>query len=133
MKKSLIVLSITCIAFILTGFISKLAQEPWPVPDKYVKMANPVKADAASIAEGKELYVKHCQSCHGKKGKGDGTKAAQLDTDCGDFTTAAFAKQTDGAVFYKTLEGRKDMPSYKKKIPDQNEVWSVVNYVRTLK
>ena len=133
MKKSLIALSITCFAFFLVSFISEKGQEPWPVPDKYVKMANPVKADAASIAEGKELYVKHCQSCHGKKGKGDGTKAAQLDTDCGDFTTADFAKQTDGAVFYKTLEGRKDMPSYKKKIPEQSEIWSVVNYVRTLK
>jgi mono/diheme cytochrome c family protein len=132
MKKSLWVLSISCLAFMLVSFISKQAQEPWNAPEKYVKMANPVKADAASIAEGKELYVKHCQSCHGKKGKGDGSKAAQLDTDCGDFTTAAFAKQSDGSLFYKTLEGRKDMPSYKKKIPDQNEIWSVVNYVRTL-
>jgi mono/diheme cytochrome c family protein len=133
MKKSLLVLSISCVALMLAGFITKQTQQPWPVPDKYVKMANPVKADAASIAEGKELYAQHCASCHGKKGKGDGSKAAQLDTDCGDFTTGDFAKQSDGAIFYKTLEGRKDMPSYKKKIPDQNEIWSVVNYVRTLK
>ena len=132
MKKSLLILSISCLAFMLVSFISKQVQEPWNAPEKYAKMANPVKADAASIAEGKELYVKHCQSCHGKKGKGDGSKAAQLDTDCGDFTTAAFAKQSDGSIFYKTQEGRKDMPSYKKKIPDQNEIWSVVNYVRTL-
>ena len=133
MKKSILVLSIACLAFMLAGFMSKQTQQPWPVPDKYVKMANPVKADAASIAEGKELYAQHCASCHGKKGKGDGSKAAQLDTECGDFTSADFAKQSDGAIFYKTLEGRKDMPSYKKKIPDQNEIWSVVNYVRTLK
>jgi len=132
MKKSMLVLSVICLAFMLVGFISKQTQQPWPVPDKFVKMANPVKADAASIAEGKELYTKHCASCHGKKGKGDGSKAAQLDTECGDFTSADFAKQTDGSLFYKTSEGRKDMPSYKKKIPEQNEIWSVVNYVRTL-
>jgi mono/diheme cytochrome c family protein len=133
MKKILAALSFFGVAGLLTGFGISGSQEPWPVPDKFVKMANPVKVDATSIAEGKELYVKHCQSCHGKKGKGDGPKAAQLDTDSGDFTKGEFQKQSDGALFYKTVEGRKDMPSFKKKIPDQDEVWSVVNYLRTLK
>lgn len=117
---------------LMTGFRSEF-QNDWPVPDKYKKMANPVKADAASIAEGKTLWAKHCQSCHGKMGLGDGSKAAQLKTDPGNFSKAAFQSQSDGAIFYKTLEGREDMPSFKKKIPDQNEIWSIVNYVRTFK
>lgn len=133
MKRNLTVLSVFGVAFLLMAFVSRKANDPWPVPDKYVKMANPVKSDAASIAAGKELYNQHCQSCHGKKGKGDGPKAAQLDTECGDFTSADFQKQTDGSIFYKTFEGRKDMPSYKKKIPEQNDIWSIVNYVRTMK
>ena len=133
MKRNLIPLSAFGLAFMLMAFVSHKQNDPWPVPDKYQKMANPVKSDAASIANGKELYAQHCQSCHGKKGKGDGPKAAQLDTECGDFTTADFQKQPDGALFYKTFEGRKDMPSYKKKIPDQNDIWAVVNYMRTLK
>ena len=116
MKKILFMFLIVAGATTLLSFATQ-KNDPWPVPDKYQKMANPVASDAASIATGKELYNKHCASCHGKKGKGDGPKAAQLDTDCGDFTTAAFAKQTDGALFYKTFEGRKDMPSFKKKIP----------------
>ncbi len=117
---------------LMTGFRSEF-QNDWPVPDKYKKMANPVKADAASIAEGKTLWAKHCQSCHGKMGLGDGSKAAQLKTDPGNFSKAAFQSQSDGAIFYKTLEGREDMPSFKKKIPDQNEIWSIVNYMRTFK
>ncbi|MBL7738851.1 MAG: c-type cytochrome [Chitinophagaceae bacterium] len=133
MKKNLTLLVAGSIAFMLMAFISKNQNDPWPVPDKYQKMVNPVKSDAASVANGKELYVQHCQSCHGKKGKGDGPKADQLDTECGDFTSAAFHKQSDGALFYKTYEGRKDMPSYKKKIPDQNDIWAVVNYMRTMK
>ena len=129
MKKNI---ALVCVSLFVMAFMPKYQKEPWTVPDKYVKMANPVKADATSIAEGKELYLQHCQSCHGKKGKGDGSKAAQLDTDCGDFTSADFKKLSDGAIFYKTFEGRKDMPSYKKKIPDQNEIWSLVNYMKTL-
>jgi len=133
MKKYASFLFASFLLIFLMSFVSRFQKDPWPVPDKYQKMTNPVKADATSIATGKDLYTQHCQSCHGKKGKGDGSKAAQLDTDPGDFTKPDLQKQVDGALFYKTSEGRKDMPSFKKKIPDQNDIWSVVNYMRTLK
>ena len=124
-----------CIVFIITaGFtLIQKQKDPWPVPDKYLKMVNPVKADAESLALGKELWSKHCQSCHGKSGKGDGSKAAQLKTQVEDLGKPDIQKQPDGAFFYKTLEGREDMPSFKKKIPDQEDIWAVVNYVRTFK
>jgi mono/diheme cytochrome c family protein len=118
---------------VISSFILKSSQTPWVAPEKAAKMPNPIKSDATSIADGKALWVKHCQSCHGKSGLGDGSKAAQLKTEPGNFTTAEFQKQSDGAIFYKTSEGRDDMPSFKKKIPDQDELWSIVNYVRTLK
>lgn len=136
MKKKITLLITGCISLVLFGFVANktMLQEPWPVPDSYKNKANPVaKTDADALQTGKELYAQHCQSCHGKKGKGDGSKASQLDTDPGDFTTAKFQAQTDGAIFYKTFEGRKDMPSYKKKIPAANDIWAVVNYMRTLK
>ena len=133
MKKYISILFIVSFATVIMAFVPKTQNDPWPVPDKYKNMANPVKADATSIATGKELYTQHCKSCHGTKGKGDGPKAAQLDTECGDFTKPATQSQTDGALFYKTFEGRKDMPSFKKKIADQNDIWTIVNFVRTLK
>lgn len=118
---------------VLMSFMYSSQPKPWPVPEKNSKMVNPVKSDATSIASGKTLYNTHCKSCHGSKGKGDGSKAAQLDTECGDFTTATFHSQPDGALFFKTSEGRKDMPSFKKKIPDAEDIWALVNYMRTLK
>lgn len=133
MKKSVLMLSMACAAFLLLSFVTRKFNDPWPVPEKYQKMANPVKSDAASLEKGKALWGQHCKSCHGSKGKGDGPKAAQLDTECGDFTTADYQKQSDGALFYKTYEGRKDMPSFKKKIPEQDDIWAVVNYMRTMK
>ena len=129
MKRNVFALSAVTLA--LVSFT--VAGDPWPVPDKYNKMSNPVKSDATSLATGKEVWAKHCQSCHGKSGKGDGSKAAQLKTAPDDFTKADFQKQTDGAMFYKTAEGRDDMPSFKKKITDQEEIWAVVNYMRTFK
>ena len=133
MKKYISILFTVMFVTVLMAFVPKTQNDPWPVPDKYKNMANPVKSDATSLATGKELYTQHCKSCHGTKGKGDGPKAAQLDTECGDFTKPEFKKQTDGELFYKTLEGRKDMPSFKKKIADQDDIWAVVNYMRSLK
>ena len=117
----------------LTGFRSIEFQKPWPVPDNFKKMKNPVTADAASIATGKALWNTHCKSCHGAKGLGDGSKAAQLNTEPGNFSTTVFQSQPDGSIFYKTTEGRDDMPSFKKKIPDADDRWSVVNFIRSLK
>jgi mono/diheme cytochrome c family protein len=114
-------------------FKTKQQNDPWPVPEKYNKMKNPVKSDAESLAAGKTLWVKHCQSCHGKSGLGDGSKAAQLKTEAGNFSKADVQSQSDGALFYKSSEGRDDMPSFKKKIPDADDMWAIVNYIRTFK
>ncbi len=107
--------------------------KPWDVPEAYAKKANPVKSDGESVQNGKALWSKHCASCHGKKGAGDGSKAAELETEMNDFSMDDVQKQSDGALFYKILEGRKDMPTFKKKIQDEEDIWSLVNYSRTLK
>ena len=117
----------------LAAFNPFQQKKPWPVPDNYKSMKNPVASDPAAVTEGKALYATHCKSCHGTKGLGDGTKAATLKTEAGDFSKSDFQSQTDGALFYKTSEGREDMPSFKKKIPDADERWSIVSYLRTFK
>jgi mono/diheme cytochrome c family protein len=131
--KSIFFLFGVIIAGLMAFTSKKIFQTAWPVPDAYKNKVNPLKGDAGSVATGKTLYNQHCKSCHGTKGKGDGPKASQLDTECGDFTKSTFQAQTDGSIFYKTYQGRKDMPSYKTKIPDANDIWAVVNYMRTLK
>jgi mono/diheme cytochrome c family protein len=134
MKKKISVLLAGLFMVTMLAFVPKSSnQTEWKVPDAEKNKVNPLKGDAASLTNGKALYNTHCKSCHGTKGKGDGPKAAQLDTECGDFTKAAFQSQTDGALFYKTKVGRKDMPSFKTKIPDADDLWAVVNYMRTFK
>ncbi len=117
----------------LSAFGPNNEKKPWPVPDAAKSKRNPVVSNAESIAAGKALWNTHCKSCHGAKGLGDGSKAAQLKTEPGDFSKAETQSQTDGSLFYKTSEGRDDMPSFKKKIPDADEIWSIVNFMRTLK
>ena len=126
-------------SFLLIGIIfamsfisfSAFDQDEWVVPDKYEKMTNPTDP-SVDLDIGKDLYSKHCKSCHGKEGYGDGTKADEVEGDLGDFSSAEFQSQSDGAIFYKSYIGRNDMPNYEKKIPDEEDVWLIVNYIRTL-
>ena len=132
--KSKFLTPLAVIVFIVIASAFKMDQpKPWVVPEKNVKTANPVKTSAASVSAGKSLWSEHCASCHGKTGLGDGNKAAQLKTQPSDFSKAAFQSQTDGSLYYKIAEGRDDMPSFKKKIPEAEEIWNLVNFVRTLK
>jgi len=124
--------------FITLGIISlgllsfnKLIQEEWKIPDKYQKMKNSTEANAENLSIGKSLYSKHCKSCHGKEGYGDGTKADELDGDLGDFSSEEFQSQSDGALFYKSYIGRYDMPNYEKKMSEE-DMWILVHFMRSL-
>lgn len=105
----------------------------WLVPDEYKTMKNPVESNQESLKLGKMLYSKHCKYCHGKEGLGDGAKSKTLETFCGDFSSEEFQDQTDGALYYKTTEGRDEMPSFKQSIDDDEDRWCIINYLRTLK
>ncbi len=132
--KNLKFLSIVFLTALMLLSFTVVIQKKWEVPAKFKSMKNPTDIkDKDGMAEGKTLYAKNCVSCHGKKGLGDGSKAAELEGDLGDFSSAGFQKQTDGELFYKITEGREDMTSFKKKIPNDEDRWLVVNYLRTLK
>ena len=132
--KSKLLFILPAIVMIATAFKGlNFQKKPWPVPEASKNKKNPVAANAQSIADGKSLWGTHCRSCHGTKGLGDGPKASQLNTEPGDFSKNDVQAQTDGSLFYKTSQGREDMPGFKSKIPDQAGIWNLVNYMRTLK
>lgn len=127
-----ILASLVLVFFAMSFCSVAFAQDGWNVPEKNKTMKNPVKADDASKAIGKTLYMKNCMSCHGKTGAGDGPKAKTLSTTMDDLGGAKYQAQTDGEHFYKTKFGKGEMPKYDKKIPDE-DIWNMVNFMRTLK
>lgn len=130
-NRTLKILGLIIICISGMSFIKIFQTTPWVVPDKYVNMPNPVKADAKSLAAGKALYQVNCEACHGKKGIGNGSKAPDLKTAPGNFTKATFQTQKDGVIFYKITEGRKEMPKAKKDLPNDIDRWNLVNYLRS--
>jgi mono/diheme cytochrome c family protein len=137
MKTSMKFISVFAIAAVSFLFIlgngANAQTKPWPVPAGDKAMKAPVKlTDQSVIDNGKELWAKHCKSCHGAKGLADGAKAAMLKSKIISFSDPAFKSQTDGEIYYKTSKGRDEMPAYEKKIPDANDRWGLVAYMRTM-
>lgn len=129
-QTSLVVITILGGAALIAGAFAEDAGE-WTAPARAAKKKNPIAADAASIAKGREVYVKECVSCHGTAGKGDGPQAKDLEKKPQDLMTAKVLGQSDGALFWKLTEGRKPMASYEKF--SEGDRWAVINYLRSLK
>ena len=133
------IIGIAAVLFFAMAFMAFITPQdqkkggPWEIPSKYAKMENPYAGDTDLIKIGKMLYSKHCKSCHGNKGLGDGPKAKQLETFPGNFATETFQGGTDGEIYYKSIIGRDEMPNYEKKITDDEDRWAIINYLRTLK
>lgn len=125
----------TILAAILFSMFSQVSfaqdEGDWEVPEKYQKMENPTDNSSRNMRIGKMLYAKHCKSCHGNEGLGDGPKAAALETFPGDFSSESFQSQTDGELYYKTTFGKGEMPAYDKTIQSDEDRWLIVHYMRT--
>ncbi len=133
LKMSVIVsCTLVLLSFVLMSFVQE--KKPWDIPAKYQSMKNPQAADDAEMIKiGKMNYSRHCKSCHGNIGQGNGPKARSLDADLGDFTSAEFQASKDGVIYYQSFIGRDEMPNFEKKIPDDEDRWAIVTYIRTLK
>jgi len=130
-KRSILsALTLVLAGMIITSFT--LYQKPWEIPAKYKTMKNTVPSNATNIATGKALYVKHCKSCHGATGKGDGPKAVNLKTKIRSFSSKEFKAQKPGEIYYESYIGRNEMPNFESKIPDESDRWSIINYLMTL-
>lgn len=122
---------LTLIALVFAISVSAQQKQPsWKAPDKYKTMVQKEKGD---LAVGKELFNKNCKSCHGAKGLGDGPKAATLKTFPGNFTTPAFKKHNYGELYYISFVGYGEMPNYEKKIVDEADRASVIEYIKSMK
>jgi mono/diheme cytochrome c family protein len=101
------------------------------VPSREANRKNPIPADDGSRATGKQVYAGNCLPCHGATGKGNGPIANLQDTTPADITDSKYAKDTDGALYWRISNGHRPMPKFDNTLPDDAR-WNAVNYLRTL-
>ena len=91
---------------------------------------NPFPATADSIARGRAVYGKHCASCHGPAGRGDGKAAIDLDPAPTDLSDPKVAHKADGELFRQITRGKRPMPGFRRTLEEEDR-WHVVNFIRT--
>jgi mono/diheme cytochrome c family protein len=126
------VLAIAAVA-VLLEVVCLPADEPYqPYNAEAANLKNPVASSRATIEQGKALYRRHCASCHGVGGKGDGGQALS-GGEPSDLTDDKWdTGSTDGEIFVAIRDGLSaDMLAYKDRLKD-NQLWTLVVYLRSL-
>ena len=96
------------------------------------KSANPVKTSPTSVASGKKKYGQDCAMCHGKEGAGDGDLAEDMHLKLKDFREPEALKDLSDADMYKIINNGKGKMMGEEGRLKPDEIWDVVNFVRTL-
>jgi mono/diheme cytochrome c family protein len=125
-------LFVILLAVIAAAVVYTIEQNrPWSVPEQARQLKNPLQPSDAILKSIRPIYANKCAVCHGNDGKGDGHDASLYDPKPTNFTDATrMAAATDGELFYKLTEGRKPMPSFKKRLTDDQR-WQLVVLIRS--
>ena len=76
------------------------------------------------------LYKSKCQACHGTDGKGDTPAGKKVGTK--NFHSPEVAKMSDTELFDITKKGKEKMPSYDKKLTD-DQIKALIKFIHSLK
>ncbi len=105
-------------------------------PAEFENKRNPVKSSESIMADGKERFAKSCATCHGDSGEGDGPAAAALDPKPENLKE--YQRQlSDGYLFWRISEGgagepfNSSMPPWKG-VLDEEQIWNIIHYIRSL-
>ena len=109
-------------------------QNTWTLGEDAADKKNPLTVDEKTLAAGKAIFKNKCEDCHGPGGLGDGPDADPAATEMDLTNPKRAARNTDGIVYYKVLNGRKKpkMPAFKDELSEQ-QIWQVVAYVQSIR
>ena len=98
---------------------------------KFRELKSPMPYTKQSISRGAVIYRRMCTECHGLDGK------AQIDVvaNATNLTNPEkyFHGTTEGEIFRSIRDGAGiDMPAYKTQIQKEEDLWHLVNFVRSL-
>jgi hypothetical protein len=128
--RKLLFAAVLALIFISIVFAAFQPRE-WIVPDEAKHRPNPLQPTPNNLRAAFPIYTDNCSNCHGQSGKGDGPEARQHRTLPPDFSDPNhLVPITDGELFYKISEGHRPMPSYKRRLTEDQR-WQLILLLRS--
>ncbi len=107
---------------------------PYRIPKDSLDAAslvkNPLDSTKAIVDQGKILYGRYCQHCHGDKGMGDGL-VGQVYLGIPAYNSPTIVDKSEGHIFHVITMGKGRMNSHASQV-SVTERWAIVRYVQTL-
>jgi mono/diheme cytochrome c family protein len=89
---------------------------------------NPFEPTDQVLAEGEQLFLNYCSTCHGKGGQGDG-KAGMKIGGVANLTGGAYLGLPEGHIFHVITKGKGRMGAHGSQILPEDR-WKIVSYVK---
>ena len=140
MKSKLIPSLLLGAVFAAATFSPALAHETPTAPADWLAKENIYTEDdidKAFLKKAKKLYKRKCKKCHGPKGDGKGSAAADLEIKPPPFNAPGYmADRKDGQFFWIMMEGSKgtDMEAYGPGTDvnlSEEQLWQLISYMRS--
>lgn len=126
------------------GTIKRLAYDPkrtedepfvYHIPKDSFELAgrvlvNPLDSTAEVIEQGKVLYGRYCQHCHGESGKGDGLVGDKY-KGVPSYSAGRVKEDKAGHIFHTITYGRNRMWPHASQVSVEDR-WKIVHYVQVL-
>lgn len=130
LRKAIFVTLLLVICILVIHWITE-ENKPWIVPAEYKTLKNPLTPSESNLNGARQIYADECAQCHGDYGKGDGPQARSHYPLPADLTDPKLlANAPDGEIFYQITEGRRPMPSFKRRLTEDQR-WQLVLLVRS--
>ena len=98
--------------------------------DAAALVKSPLADSEEALKQGKALYERFCEHCHGKKGLGDGL-VGKVYKGVTAYNSAAVKDKPEGHIFHVITHGKGRMGSHASQISVEDR-WKIVKYVQTL-
>jgi hypothetical protein len=95
-------------------------------------LKNPVQETKEWLAKGEHKFQIYCGACHGAEGRGNGLVAEKMLVKPPSLLSDKIRGWTDGQIFHLATKGRGMMGGYESQMPDPNDRWAIIVYIRHL-
>lgn len=109
-------------------FVYHLHKDSFELAGRVIK--NPIDSTPQVIEQGKVLYSRYCQHCHGETGQGDG-EVGLMYKGVPSYSKGRVKDDKPGHIFHTITFGRNRMWSHASQVSVEDR-WKIVHYVQAL-